>query len=118
VSFRLIAPPRRARIWDSTHVDFLTVPPCTIDVVVASSAAAVSGDGTIRIAGEAVVLDLFPNDVTATAFFDFKTTDQKVAPDAGRYTSDFGGTQFVEGVYLIILAQGTTTGGSASIGLR
>ena len=118
VNFRVAPPLRRVRIWDSSRTDFFVSVPPTIDVVVASSSRDATGDGTIRVGGAAVEFDLFDDDLTLTAFFNLNSTDRKVTSANGRFTSDFDGAQFAEGIYIVGILQGQTAGGEATIGVR
>ena len=120
VNFR-VAPPRRpVRVWSSQIVDFLVLPAPTIDVVLAFSTAAAAGDGKLRVAGQATHFDgpvEFDSDVSATAVFNGHSADQKVVPVDGRYSADFGDSNFVEGVWLVLAAQNLVPA-DASIGVR
>jgi hypothetical protein len=114
-----------ARFWSEETVDFLTVLPPTIDLVVSFSDLAVAGDGRMRAAGSGTVLAGGPIEtgpLLVSAFANpgtLATVDAQVAEDDGnRWSTDFAGAPFVEGAWLVTVAESVVPGDAVSIGVR
>jgi hypothetical protein len=126
LAFRLLPPETTAaRLWSEDVVDFLTVLPPTVDLVVSFSDLAILGDGRMRAAGSGTVLaggpiETGPLLVSALANPSSPVSvDAQVAEDDGnRWSTDFAGAPLVEGVWLVTVSESVVPGDALSIGVR
>jgi hypothetical protein len=113
-----------SRNWSETIVDFVTVFPPTVDLVVAWSDLAVLGDGQLRAAGTGTQLTGGPIEtgpvlLSAVAHPGTDVNiDKEVTPVESRWTTDLDGAALPEGVYLLVAGQQTILGADVSIGVR
>jgi hypothetical protein len=118
VNVRLDAPRLPPRIWRTDAIDFFIIRQSSIDVVVASSTAALNGDGTLRVAGEADSFAGLADDVTVSAVFDGVQVSTAETPVDGRYSADLATASLLEGVWLVATSQNSAIPIDATIGLR
>jgi hypothetical protein len=120
--FRLRPPTATdSRSWSEDVVDFLTGLPPTLDLALAWSDLAVQGDGQLRGAGTGTRIDLVGTGPVQIAAFAHPGADvfvdETAEPAGNRWSSDFGGQSFAEGVYLLVANQTGIPGDDVSIGV-